>query len=292
MSKSKRKTSELQRDKDVIALAKKMKKLGLLSKQANLHSGKYVSRAVARKVIANQNLAHLNYAAHKVDKATLQAAKERGYTVINNKVVGPSERYFKKRLADKELTGIKPVKGGMLEEVILPHTVFDMKTLVEQLGTGIDTYKLPNEYFAFSIQGRESYTVFSNTEYLLEYLLKYEAVNDPAQNQSLFNNFSILRLHKNESRALVPSKNDKRRIDKNKAWKREGKNQPVNATGRFAPKKRVRPNPYENMTDRRVIILKKKQAEKMKEYRKNNPDVYEREKQRALERYHATKKKG
>ena len=133
MAKSKAKPSAAQRDRNVIETAKILKQKGLLSKQANLHSGKYVSRGVLAKVKQLQHIAALDYIGVKADKQTIKAAIERGYQVANNRIIGPKQTSFRNRIKKGELTGIKPVKGGYMEEVILPHSVMDMYALVEQL---------------------------------------------------------------------------------------------------------------------------------------------------------------
>jgi len=201
MAKPKARISASQRDKSVIDAAKLLKKAGILSKQAKLHSGKYVSRGVLAKVREFQHVAALNYIGVKVDKKTLQAAKERGYQVANSRVIGPRNTEFKKRITSGIVTGIKPVKGGFMEEVVLPHTVMDMYGLVEQLETGIDTFKMPHEQFAFKFFGNESYRAFRDSADLLEYLKHYKSIfapNGSLKTEDLrdeFDNLSLFRLH-------------------------------------------------------------------------------------------------
>lgn len=212
MAKNKRRISATQRDKAVIEVAKKLKKAGILSKKANLHSGRYVSRGVLKKVIEKQHLAHLNYQAVKVSKKLAEEARQRGFEVVQgNKIVGPRDTLFKKRLLAGELTGVKPVKGGYMEEVILPHTVWDMRSLVNQLESGIDSLKLDDEQFAFKFYGHESYRAFMDTDDMLKYLRGYKTLFDP--NGALkpeelteeFQNLVIFRLHRNDIRQLIPT---------------------------------------------------------------------------------------
>ncbi len=220
MAKSKRKIYQTQRDKVAIDLAKRLKERGIISKQAKLHGGKFISRDVLAKVRAFQSSAQLGYKAHKVSRATAQAAKERGFQVVQgNRIVGPTDRKFTNRLKTGMLTGVRPVKGGMLEEVILPHTVFDMHSLVAQLESGIDTLKMDDEQFAFTFHGNKSLQAFRDSDHLLDYLRHYKSIFEPNGSlkaedlQEEFKNLIILRLHREEARNLLPTKAQRLRIN-------------------------------------------------------------------------------
>lgn len=261
MAKNKRRISATQRDKAVIDVAKKLKKAGILSKKANLHSGRYVSRGVLKKVIEKQHLAHLNYQAVKVPKKLAQEAKERGFEVVaGNKIIGPRDGAFKKRLLSGELTGVKPIKGGYMEEVVLPHTVWDMRSLVAQLETGIDTLKLPNEYFAFKFYGNESYRAFPDTEDMLKYLRGYKSIFDlngslkPEELQEEFQNLVIFRLHRNDAGRLIRSPD------------RRKKERKPNHTGRSSGRKTLSER-LEQMHPRRAEKIRADRAAKAKEKR-------------------------
>lgn len=258
MAKNKRRISATQRDKAVIDVAKKLKKAGILSKKANLHSGRYVSRGVLKKVIEKQHLAHLNYQAVKVSKDLARQAKERGFEVVaGNKIVGPRDGAFKKRLLSGELTGVKPIKGGYMEEVVLPHTVWDMRSLVNQLETGIDSLKLDNEYFAFKFYGHESYRAFMDTQDMLKYLRGYKTLFDP--NGALkpeelteeFQNLVIFRLHRNDVRRLIPTPD----------WRK--KNRKPDRTGRSSGRKTLSER-LENMHPNRAAKIRADRAAKQK----------------------------
>lgn len=204
MAKTKAKRSAAQRDKNNIAIAAQLKKAGILSKQAKLHSGSYISKGVLKKVREYQHQAALGYKAYEAPKSVVQAAKERGYqTVGGTKIIGPKSDTFRKRLKAGEVTGIKPVRGGFMEEVTLPHDVYDMRTLMEKLEGGIDSLKLPEEQFAFKYHGAESYRAFLDTRMMLDYLRHYKGAFDfnpsakPEDLQEEFANFTIFRLHPN-----------------------------------------------------------------------------------------------
>ena len=216
MAQSKRKIYKTQRDKKAIAIAKKLKAEGVISKQAKLHGGRYISKEVLQKVKEYQAIARLNYTTIAVDKKTAKAAKERGYTVVQgNRIVGPKTPSFRNRLKSGQLTGVKPVKGGYMEEVTLPHTIYDMQTLIE--AGDIDTLKLDNEYFAFKYKGAESYRVFQNTQLMLDYILGYKSVaaaiktQKPEDLQEEFSNFTIMRLHADDIRNVIPTAQERRR---------------------------------------------------------------------------------
>lgn len=209
MAKNKRKISASQRDKLNIERAKILKKAGIISKRANLHSGAYISRGVLKKVRAYENLANLNYKAYTAPKSVVKAAQERGYqTIGGTKIVGPKTAQFRKRIATGVVAGLKPVKGGYMEEVILPHTVFDIRSLTEQLEQGIDSLKLQNEYFAIKYKGNESYRAFPTTRLLLEHLRHYNgfqlaATMKPEELQEEFDALTIFRLHRNDETRLL-----------------------------------------------------------------------------------------
>lgn len=223
MSKSKRKVSASQQDKSVIEAAKRLKKAGILSSKANLHSGRYVSRGVLKKVLENADAVRRGYKAFKVSRAIAAQAKERGYRVVRgNYIVGPNEGAFKKRITSGQLTGLKPVRGGHMEEVILPHGVMDMHSLVERLKAGIDDLKEPGENFAFKYFGNESYRAFRNTEDLLNYLTTYKSifadgVNLKAEDlQEEFQNLVLFRLHPSDARDLLVTPRQQRQRSKAK----------------------------------------------------------------------------
>ncbi len=211
MAKSKRKISAAQRDKSVLETAKILKAKGLISKTAKLHSGRYVSRGVLAKVKELQHIAALDYIGVKANKDIIKAAKERGYMIANGRVIGPKATSFRNRITKGELTGIKPVKGGFMEEVILPHTVFDMQSLINQLETGIDTLKMPGEQFAFKFFGNESLRGLRDSDDLLNYLKHYKSIFTSGGSlktedlQGEFDAFVIFRLHPNDN-YLIPTK--------------------------------------------------------------------------------------
>jgi len=218
VAKSKRKASAAQRDKTNILIAKVLKQKGVISKQAKLHSGQYISKEVLAKVRKYQDIARLDYTTVKVSKEIAKAAKERGYEVVQgNRIVGPKSTQFRNRIKKGEITGIKPVKGGYMEEVQLPHSIYDMRGLVEQLQEGIDTLKLPNEQFAFKYKGNESFRAFMNTQQLLDYLMHYKGIESAINSgkaedlQEEFDSISIFRLHPNDIHRALPNQKERKK---------------------------------------------------------------------------------
>lgn len=294
MAKNKRKISKAQRDKISIDIAKALKKSGILSKQTNLHSGRYISRDVLAKVKQYQFAADLGYKATPVSKEVAKAAKERGFQVVGgNKIIGPNTAQFSKRIKEGKLTGVRPVKGGLMEEVVLPHSVMDMYSLVAQLEEGIDTLKLPEEQFAFKFFGNESYRAFRDTADLLGYLKHYKSIFTPSGSlkaedlQEEFQNLVLFRLHPHDVDRNIRGP-AKRKADKLAAGK-------TGADGR-RPKKSLAEK-LQNMPQERAKRIRDKMAKQSSERRAAlaaNPAKQEEYRQKARERARASyeKRKG
>lgn len=230
MAKHRRKPSASQRSKFTIDVAKYLKQAGIISKKANLHSGRYVSRGVLAKVRKHITSARLGYRAVKVPVKVAQAAKERGFqTIGGNKIIGPNEPRFRNRLKKGLLTGVVPVKGGMIEEVDLPHSIMDMQTLVETLGNGISDLKMPNEQFAFRYYGHHSLGVFRDSQHLLSRLQEYYSIfsqSGELRSQDMteeFQNLVILRVHREDADTYFPGGPDRRPKPKRKRVTRSGR---------------------------------------------------------------------
>lgn len=174
MAKVTRKVSASQQDKFSITIAKILKKKGVISKQAKLHGGKYISRSVLKKVREFQHVAKDDYKAVKVPRALAKKAREEGYQVVGNRVIAPNDRSWIKRLKNGILSGIKPVKGGHMAEVTIPFTVDNVDSLINRLQTTtMDDLKLEDELFAFSFFGNMSFQAFHSTEQMRNYLEHY-----------------------------------------------------------------------------------------------------------------------
>ena len=290
MAKNRRKPSAAQRDKYVISVAKKLKSSGILSKQVKLHGGHYVSKDVLRKVRDMEALARLDYKAVKVPKSVAKAAKERGYQVVQgNRIIGPSTPQFRNRLKRGEVTGIKPVKGGYMEEVILPHTVMDMRSLVEQLESGIDTLKMKDERFAFKYHGHESWRSFRDTDELLSYLRHYKGVmglTDSMKAEDLqeeFEALTLFRLHPASEGLNIPRHSQRRERAKQQRLE-------AISRGEYIPKPRKRKSKYERAEYMegigKIKYLERlaKQERKKRERLMRDPIKYEAYKQAAKKR--------
>lgn len=285
MAKTKRKIYKTQRDKNAIAIAKELKRSGILSKQVNLHGGKYISRDVLKKVREYQDYARLNYGTVKVPKNIAEAAKQRGYKVVQgNRIVGPKTERFRRRLKSGKVTGVKPVKGGYMEEVTLPHTIYDMASLIEQ--GDIDTLKMPHEYFAFKYKGNESYRVFQNTELMLDYIRGYKSVaaaidsDRPEDLQEEFENFTIFRLHSADIRNAIPSAKERRRRAAERRAERIRNGEYVVRKSKTSWTEKL-----DNMTDYRANKLREAKRKAAKKYRDSLSDRAKEElKRKARER--------
>ncbi len=169
--------NKLQRSKEVISIARDLKKKGIISKQAKLHGGKYISYNVLRKVNQFQHLqTHGNYRALKVTKDIARKAKEEGYqTIFGNRVIVPRDHDFIKRVKRGELSGIKPVRGGFMSEVTIPINAGNIQELISRLDKQtLDQLKLPGEVFAFSFHGHMSFRSFPDTKSFAQYLEHYK----------------------------------------------------------------------------------------------------------------------
>jgi hypothetical protein len=224
MAKGKRKLSAAQIDKSLIAKAKELKKRGFLSKQTKLHSGNYISKAVARKVKTLDYALIADYKTIKVNKKHLEIAKAQGFEIFGRRLAVPNDQKFINRLIKNDLTiGIRPAKGGTIESVVLPSSVMDIKKLVATLGKkgGIDDLKLPDEQFAFKYKGHFSYRGFANSSQLLEYLLHYKGIEGALESESAedmqeeFENLSFIRYNKYDT-APLPGREEREKWRKNK----------------------------------------------------------------------------
>lgn len=177
MAKSKAKVSAAQKDKYAISVAKYLKKIGVLSKQTKLHGGKYISRAVLKKVGEFEYVASNRYKAAKVSKSYLQKAREQGYAIVGNRVIVPDTRNVEKRLAAGLIVGVIPIKGGTLEAVVTPYN--DLSSLMKALQSGeLDRMKTGEEQFMFSLYGNMSYGGLRDSDHLASYLSRYQSAQE------------------------------------------------------------------------------------------------------------------
>lgn len=261
MAKSKRNVSAAQRDKTNIARAKYLKKVGILSKLTKLHGGKYISKAVLRKVRQLEAAADYGYKPVKVSKELASAAKAKGFQVVQgNKIIGPPSYKFRKRLKEGQLTGVRPVKGGMLEEVILPHTITDIQKFLNN-ADDIDNLKLDDEVFAFKYKGFMSYRAFVSTKDMLEYLRYYQGLFNPESEDEEFENFVLLRLHGEDQRQFILSANKRPYLNNGRNSHYKSK---AGATGYIADKRREKWRKRD--LEKREEIYK--DPAKLEEYRK------------------------
>lgn len=230
MAKSRsRKPSANQRSKQTIEAAKYLKSKGFISKKANLHSGRYVSPGVLRKVIKFQSEREAGYKTIKAPRKILLEAKENGFTVTNGRLVVPNDKHFIKRIFREGLVaGVTPVKGGQMERVILPLDLFDLTGFIDRLdGPFVDDYKRPGEQFAFSYYGHMSYVAFPSTlgeRGLRKYLERYNLGVDRVTDVANFRNFQLFRLNPVDISKFLPSQEQRQAAAKKR---RQARGAPV-----------------------------------------------------------------
>lgn len=205
MAKRKRIPSQAQRDKSNIDVAKYLKKQGLISKQAKLHGGRYISRGVLKKVEALRWVQQNNYQAVKTTRKNAQKAREEGLAVFGQRLIVPKDKRSKKRIQQGIITGVRPVPGGSMYMVVLPYT--SMLEFLAALQSGeLDKFKSPKEAFAFTIYGNQSFKSFRNSQELYEWLMYYQNIVNPftglplEHSDEILENFRLYRLLPSEWR--------------------------------------------------------------------------------------------
>ncbi len=207
MAKNKRAPSSSQTNKHNIEVAKYLKKIGALSKQANLHQGRYISKSVLKKVRDLEFVYINNYKAEKVTKDYLAKAKAQGFTTVGNRVIIPKGQRARKRIDAGMIVGVIPVKGGTMESVILPYD--DLTSLMGALQRGeLDAHKMQDEQFMFSLYGNMSYLGLPNGEMLAEYLARYDSAMDtlskrPEDRADYVKNLTLYRLNRDDIDSAV-----------------------------------------------------------------------------------------
>lgn len=293
MAKRIKRRSQKQLDKNLISAAKRGKELGLISKQAKLHSGNYISKALVKKVEALLPSIALGYKAHPVRKSQVKLAQLAGYqTIGGNRIVGPSTPAFRKRIKEQDLVGVLPVKGGMMEQVELPHSVFDLKSLVARLGLGIDELKMPDEYFAFTYDGGTSRKVFRTTQDMLDYLMQYKEFMDfSSTGESMeFEKVVIFRMNAKTIHYNIPTEKQRKETAK---WKR----MEAIRNGTYikrATRKKTRAQWIEGLPDWRrekELALQKARQDAYNAKKRDDP-IYKEKKRKAAAQWRAKQKTG
>jgi hypothetical protein len=231
VAKRTRKVYSTQRDKSVIETAKYLKRVGALSPKANLHSGKYVSRNVLKKVRELRFVESANYTTIKVSKAVAQRDKELGYTVLRgNRVVAPKQdRRYREALKRGEPAGVIPLRQGVMEVVPLPHDAFSIRQMLEH-PEEFDRLKNPNEVFGTRFFGNMGYNTFPNTETARrewdKYLVKLAAwersrkFRDDAEEVEAF---VVVRMRPEDTRAFIANREERERARRGEKVRRSGK---------------------------------------------------------------------
>jgi hypothetical protein len=159
----------------------------------------------------------------------------------------------------------------------------DMYALVEQLETGIDTYKMPHEQFAFKFFGNESYRAFRDSADLLEYLKHYKSIFAPNGSlkaedlQDEFDNLSIFRLHPNDISYNIRGRTVREKQKKERRARGESRGY----------QRRSLSDKLNEMDENRAKRIRAKMAKRSQEQREKraaDPAKYEEYKAKARER--------
>lgn len=262
MAKSKRHVSSAQRDKEAIKAAKYLKSIGLISKQAKLHGGQYISRAVLNKVRELDYVYRSDYTAIKVKADVARKAAEQGFTVSRGRVVAPRDRKFQERIRKGAIGGVRPVKGGAVEAVVVPAN--NLMELLQLIESGeLDNYKLPGEQFAFKYYGGMSLKAMRDSADLNNWLTRYKSMRDAAADlrsdkaQEEFENFQLMRLNPSDVGRYIPTPEERRRT-RTKTTHRRDRESYAERTQRLYPAKaaRMRSKDAERKREEREALKK------------------------------------
>lgn len=286
-----RKPSAAQRNPEIVAIAKQLKKAGILSKQTKLHGGKYVSKEVAKRALEFQTAARFGYVAVPVKKELAEQARAQGFQVVRgNRVIVPPRSEVRAHLKKGELAGVVPLPGGYMEIVQLPHDLYSIRQLFNLLQSGdLDKLKAPDEYFAFQLMGHMSHDVFQNSRELFDRIKHYKIIADAEDNpeyaQDLFQSFQITRLVVDDVGKFIPTVEERKKTRKRNARTKRGDDGESYYQVRM---KKLHPQ--------RKQRYKKRKVKEQKEYRDSlSPEKKEIYKQKARERakksYEGKKKK-
>jgi hypothetical protein len=295
VAKSRRKATGLQRNKEILALARIGKRKGFLSKRTKLHGGRFVSRRVANKLDRLTASIESNYTTVKVPRKQAALAKLQGFEIIaGNRIVVPPDRRFINRVKRGMISGVIPIKGGHIEAVVLPFDAYDMRDFIEKLRDNpklIDDLKLPTEAFAFRLYGNMSYQAVGNVDQLLKYMQHYRSIFDAAGDlreenlDEIYQNFQLFRIQPADIRRYSMNRTD--RIKAGLINPKGNKRAPTD--GR---RSQTRQEILQRMHPARLQRLLARQSAKTREYReklKRNPIAYAKVKERARERAKASR---
>ena len=293
MAKHKRKISASQRNKEVIALAKTLKRKGLLSPKTKLHGGRFVSRGVLKKVQELQIAARPSYTNVKVSPKFAKIAREEGYKVSNNRVIVPKDHDFIKRMKQaakegKAVSGVKPVKGGYMSEIKFSHEPGNYDELLRMItDENLDSMKLSDERFAFQVGGDQqggpvgmSWRSFSDGNEIANYLRHYKP-------DIFVKGIKFFRLHPEDEPQFIVSQ--KRRDD----WRKKQTGMIRDKRGNLVRKKSTRLDDLARINPRKAEKIRahnRKQARKQYEKKKNDPIYMMNARERARESYERRKK--
>lgn len=299
MTKRRSKIAATQRDKYAIEVAKYLKKAGIISKQANLHSGKYISKKVLKKTRDYEQAYRMELKAHKASKSLVKKAREKGFlTIAGTKIIGPKTKTFTKRLAEGLVTGVRPIKGGILEQVILASGPLNIHQTINKISQGIDDLKAPNERFGFqignNIGGSASgyYRGFKDTKEMLEFMQHYKFWDASADNEGEVEALIVFKAHRDEIEILQRNAQMSEIAEIHRAYQLNkrararmspsGRNETISKQAKSTAEKLMRVHPsVRGEYHQRLLDKWKAQREKRKA---TNPDEYARKNRERMQR--------
>lgn len=171
MAKKTRKTkrsSNLVRDKELVALAKTAKRHGLISKQAKLHGGKAISRKTAKHVRELEWRIRAGHVAQPVSKKTLEAYKRAGVATAGGKVIRPPGRKAAEAIRHGEIIEVRPNLGNGEQYISRTKAVGGRE--IHELLKNPPPLK-PGEYYSYKYGNARKY--YTNAESMQKDLEKY-----------------------------------------------------------------------------------------------------------------------
>jgi hypothetical protein len=192
-------------DPKIIELVKKLKQRGFFSKTTNLKSGRSVSKYAASKAKRLAPYIDLDYKAYKVSRSNLKKGAAAELLIINNRIVGPSDRRFKKRIDKGNLGGILPVAGGELRQLIIPMTVTTLESFLRFIRNDIDKLKYKNESFMFKLRENKSTRTFIAGKDIADWITSYSIFESWIEGAGdIITDLIIYRLHPRDAQTFLP----------------------------------------------------------------------------------------
>jgi hypothetical protein len=296
MTKKSRRKSHVyttQRDKTVIALAKKAKATGMLSKNTKLHGGKYVSRGTLAKVRQLKDYIERDYHTVPVSKKMAEELRKEGLEVRGLRAVVAPGRAGRVQRADLKhgvITGVEDLSHKRRAKVKVTKPGVEE---IRRMGEGPVTEKEGRTYYAFSVYGNPHEGLYTSRAQLEAQLRKYrpeqiEGIREYEFEEDEYDEY------------LDDMKEEQQQADlERKKSKRVKKAEPEGAGYRYAARKKSERRAKSAAAKRAMMkpellqTKRKAEAQRVKEYRaKTKPTQTSREDNaRRSREYRARRKK-